>query len=272
MLKRLSVGEIHDQPWCPAALRDTMTDFLQYSANQWEQYLPALPILCRFVERSRAERVVDLCSGGSGPWPRLSGALNGALGKELRIVLTDLYPNVAAFRGVCGSSGSVLDFHREPVDAGAIPKQLSGFRTLFTSFHHFDVRTGRAVLQSAVDAGEGIGVFEMTERSPAAILAMLASPLFVLLHGITIRPFSWRRLIWTYLVPVVPLMVMLDGIASCLRSYTVRELDELTASLTGAQYHWEIGRIRGPRSPFPVTYAIGCPAAGAPPTGATQTT
>jgi len=43
-----------------------------------------------------------------------------------------------------------------------VPAELKGLRTMFTSFHHFLPEEARAVLQNAVDAGEGIGIFEIT--------------------------------------------------------------------------------------------------------------
>jgi hypothetical protein len=40
----------------------------------------------------------------------------------------------------------------------------------------------------------------------------------------------------TYLLPVVPLVVLFDGIVSCWRTYTVAELAEFTAELSGSGY------------------------------------
>jgi len=244
-------------------IRNAVTDFLQYSAIHWEQYTPLLPTLCYFLQRVDAPRIIDLCSGGSGPWQRLYGTISRAFGESFRIVLTDRYPNLAAFRLTRDLSGGVVDFREEPLDACAVPEGLSGFRTLFGSFHHFSPAQAQSMLQDAVNSGQGIGIFEMTDRRGVSLLAMLAVPIFVLLHTPKIRPFHWSRMLLTYLLPVVPLLVMADGIVSCLRSYSTEELAELTGSLTGAPYDWEIRRLGSPRSPFPIIYAIGCPKSGA---------
>ena len=173
--------------------------------------------------------------------------------------MTDRYPNLAAFRQARERSGGVVEFREEPLDASSLPPGLAGFRTLFGSFHHFAPAQARGVLQDAVDCGQGIGIFEMTDRGRQSLLAMLAVPFFVLLHTPKIRPLTGSRLLFTYLLPVVPLIVMVDGIISCLRSYSTDELAELTGSLSGAPYHWEIRQLVSPRSPFPIIYAIGCP-------------
>jgi hypothetical protein len=74
-----------------------------------------------------------------------------------------------------------------------------------------------------------------------------------------ILPFRWSRLAWTYLLPAIPLVVLWDGIVSCLRSYTVPELRALAAA-AGEGYAWEAGVGRVPRLPVPLTWLVGYPA------------
>ncbi len=115
------------------------------------------------------------------------------------------------------------------------------------------------LLADAVQSRQGIGAFEFSERSLRCVLATAISPLLVLIVTPWIRPFRWSRLFWTYAVPVVPLVVVFDGIVSCLRSYTPAELQALAAAAGTEDYTWETGVVRG-RAPIPVTYLIGYPA------------
>ena len=57
------------------------------------------------------------------------------------------------------------------------------------------------------------------------------------------RPFRWSRLLFTYLVPLIPLVVLWDGIVSCFRTRTPEELLELTKSFP--QYNWTAGYAKG---------------------------
>ncbi|NOT61867.1 MAG: class I SAM-dependent methyltransferase, partial [Acidobacteria bacterium] len=75
-----------------------------------------------------------------------------------------------------------------------------------------------------------------------------------------IRPFRWTRLLWTYLLPVVPLVVVFDGVVSVLRSYTVAELQAFAAELSGSGYEWDVGETAAQGWRAPVTYLIGYPA------------
>ena len=254
-MKRVQFFEIEDQSWCPAIIRDGITDYLQFTINAAQPYKPVVDRLASAIRSSGSQDVVDLCSGGGGPWITLSKTLNES-NTPVHVTLTDFQPNVAAFARVNALASDAITFHQAPVDARRVPRELRGTRTLFTSFHHFSPDDARAILRDAAQSGNAIAVFEATHRSVAAILVTLLSPLIVLLATPAIRPFRWSRLFWTYLVPVIPLAVLFDGIVSCLRTYTPEELIALTEGIDGSR--WEAGEQR-PKGPVPVTYLVGTP-------------
>jgi len=65
---------------------------------------------------------------------------------------------------------------------------------------------------------------------------------------------------WTYVVPAIPLIVMFDGIVSCLRTYTPEELMALVRQVPGAStFHWESGVRRLGVLPVGTTYLLGWP-------------
>ena len=243
---RLQLVELHDLPACPPSLRDALTDFLAFALNLSRAYDPAGPLLRRAIARTGARRVVDLCSGAGGPWSRLAQQVG------VPVLLTDLYPHR---NGV-----SNLPFHAEPVDARAVPPALDGFRTLFTSFHHFPPEEARAILADAVTRGQGIAVFEAARRAAREVAVVALTWLGALAAAPFIRPWRWSRLLWTYLPPVLPLLGTFDGVVSCLRAYSPAELAELVRGLDG--YEWDIGEMRGGWSPLRGTYLIGVPKPG----------
>ena len=257
---RIHFFEFNDQPWLPASLRDAATDYLQYSARVLGVYGPGVvERLGLALGRAPSRRVVDLCSGGGGPWLSLRDALERAGYEVDEVRLTDLFPNLAAFEAARRASGGKVAFHPEPVDATAVPAGLDGFRTMFTGFHHFRPAEARAILADAVESRRGIAIFEATDRGPLALAAMLTLPLVVLAVTPFIRPFRWSRLFWTYLIPVVPLMVLFDGIVSCLRTYSTGELLAMARD-AGGDYAWEAGREPiGRGGPIGVTYLVGLP-------------
>lgn len=259
LLPRLQLFEVHDQAWCPPGVRDAITDLLQWTLTTVHHYAPAAPVLARALQRTRSGTVVDLGSGGGGPWTRVLPDLTRH-GVTPRVVLTDKYPNVRALDRTAARLGAGAMVEPDSVDAGAVPDRLAGFRTLFTTFHHFDPARARAVLADATRGARGVAVFEATRRAPLTLFLMLG---FVL-AGVAapfIRPFRWDRLFWCWVVPVVPLVAVWDGVVSCLRTYTPAELRGLAAGLDG--WEWEAAEVSRRGWPVPVTYLVGYPRAAA---------
>jgi hypothetical protein len=259
-MRRLQLVELEDLPRFPAVWRDLLTDFIAWYATAFRPYRRVVPVFAEALRLAGTTSIVDLCAGGGGPLLDLKPALERALGAPVSVTLTDKFPNLDAFRAVAERCPSDVHFVSEPVDATAVRATVTGFRTLFASFHHFPPAQARAILADAVRERQGIGVFEFTERRLLLwALPLLLTPALVWCATPWIRPLTWRRLLWTYLLPVVPLIAALDGVISVLRSYTVDELRVLAGGLDDNDYRWEVGSVRsigGSR----VTYAIGVPA------------
>ncbi len=257
-MARITVSEIHEQAWFPKFLRDDVLDGLQSVFRLGKIYDPVASRLAAAVKASGAHRLVDLCSGGGGPWVSMHRALAAQnSGQPLNICLTDKYPNIGAFQSAREASGGAISYCPEPVDATDIPPGLEGFRVLFTSFHHFAPDQAAAILQNAVNNRQGIAVFEAARRRPLSILLTFLVPLGALFSVPFIRPFRISRLFWTYLIPVIPFVLWFDGILSCLRAYSPAELEQLISGLEANDYKWEIGEVTGRFAP--VTYMLGYP-------------
>src|ERR1700748_1989453 len=170
---RLQIFEIHDFAWCPRRWRDCMTELMRWSIDLFSVYDPILPKLEVLLARSGARSIVDLCSGGAGPWRRLAGELESASGSPVKVLLTDKYPNLPSFERTRTESGGRVDFTPASVDATDVPASFVGVRTLFSSFHHFPPEVARQILRDAAAKGAPIGVFEFTERSAFAFFGMI---------------------------------------------------------------------------------------------------
>lgn len=255
-MSRIHLFEFEDQKWFPRSLRDYMTDFLQYLANKTNMFKNAIPILEKGLQKSGGNQIIDLASGGGGGLLRV----NEELKKHhpgVKILLTDFYPNTRAFEYTKKQSGN-FDFLTTPVDARHVPENLVGVRTQFLSFHHFRPDDARQILQNAVDAKSAIVILEGQERSVPSLVAMLFSPISVLLTTPFIRPFKWGRMVFTYLVPIVPVVVLWDGIVSSLRTYSVAEMKHLVSKLPNADtFEWEIGNVKS--GPANILYLLGYP-------------
>ncbi len=251
---RAHLIEIHEQSWCPSPVRDGATDFLRFFVATFHPYAAvAERLLAAARSSSPGGGVVDLCSGGGGPWPRL---LEGLQAEERpRVVLTDFFPNTRAGE----LETEWLSYRLEPVDARAVAEDLSGFRTLFASFHHFRPDDAAAILRDAVEQGEGIAICELGARKLSSMAGVF---LLTLLHLLSVpwqRPFRWSRLFWTYLLPAIPLVLCFDGLVSCLRTYSPAELERMVEGIPSEGYRWQVGEEKMGWLPLRVTYLIGTP-------------
>jgi hypothetical protein len=213
--------------------------------------------LSKLMKRDSVTEIVDLGSGSGGPVGRVAKEL-GKHGFQTSITLTDLYPNARGleFR----ADGASIRYWPEPVDATSVPAALSGIRTMFASFHHFRPERARIILRDAFDQRRPICIFEATARTPGAIASAVLIPLLVLVLTPLVRPVSWVQILFTYLVPILPLLIFWDGLVSQLRTYSVEELKSFTRDLESPEYLWEAGLFRIPRMPAGVPYLVGRPA------------
>ncbi len=74
-----------------------------------------------------------------------------------------------------------------------------------------------------------------------------------------IKPRTWTRFFWTYVIPIVPLTTCWDGVVSLLRVYSPQALRVLTMSIPCGDYVWEIGQALTGTPLFVFTYLVGYP-------------
>jgi hypothetical protein len=257
LMNRINALEIHEQPWLPRSIRDGVTDTLQFVLKFGGVYQPIVSRLAKALTSAGDRRLIDFCSGGGGPWIWLYRALARQNDGPLSIQLTDKFPNLAAFERAEHTSNGEISYCTDSIDATRIPARLDGFRTMFTSFHHFPPTEAGAIIQSAVDSRQGIGIFEAPARTPLSISLTFLVPLMALLSVPFVRPFRLSLLLWTYLIPVIPFVLWFDGVVSCLRAYSPIELSAMISDLKTNDYTWEIGEEIGWIAP--VTYMLGYP-------------
>jgi len=253
MMRRVHLFEFGDQQWFPQILRDAETAYLATSYR-------TLPMLARrWAERistvlhaGEPAEILDLCSGAGGSMPSIIEELV-KLGYNARATLTDLYPNPKSV------SHPRIVWLAEPVDATRVSPKLAGVRTMFSAFHHFRPDAAKAILNDAFDRRRAICIFESGSGTLLTAGMMVGVPVAVLALMPLARPFRWGYLVFTYLIPLMPLIVLWDGMVSILRLYSPGQMKKLTEELQAPDYAWEIGRIQVRGIPGGLPYLIGRP-------------
>lgn len=147
------------------------------------------------------------------------------------LTLTDLYPHPEAIAPQPG-----LHYDTRSVDASAVPRDLRGLRVLCNSFHHMPPEQAQAVLADAHAAGEPLLVLEALNRDPFAMVAAVSVAVMAWVLVPFLRRFDVGSALLWWLVPVIPVLLIWEGVVSCLRCYTRRELGQMVAALPGATH------------------------------------
>lgn len=261
-MPRMHLFEWEDQPWLPRSLRDFITHHLQHTFS-----IPATAplreavadIVIPALQRTGQTHIVDVCSGGGGPLIAVLPALSARLGEPVTARLTDLFPNVDAFKAIEAETEGAATGERKSVSAFDVPRDLGKFETIFTALHHFRPEDAKRVLADAAAKGRTIAVIEPFNRK-----AVLPTTIGGFLLGVFRTPFMGRmsvaRFLWTYPIPIAPLILAWDGCVSCLRAYTPGELESMGQEVA-PHYTWEAGEreVVLPMAKLTLTFLIGEP-------------
>jgi len=127
---------------------------------------------------------------------------------------------------------------------------------------------GSKILRDAIKQRQGIGIFEITSRSLKGLFEnLILTPLIMTVFAPFIRPFSFTRLFCLWVIPILQLLFMFDGVISSLRTYSPEELRELIEAIDKNEpdlgvknYTFEIKKAScGLFGLVDLTYLIGIP-------------
>lgn len=258
-MHRVALPEVEDSGSLPRWLRDAITGYLRVAIALGRPYAVVAPVLVQLLRASGGTRVVDMASGGGGPWPELLELVKSEMGVYPTVTLTDIQPNMAAATAL-GHLPSIT-YRREPVSALSVPRDLGGVRTMFTGLHHFDEAGVTTILRAAQEARVPFLAAEATHRSLRGLLVSTLVPLLVLFLMPQVRPRRFLPLLLTYLPPLLPALIWWDGLASTLKTYQASELRALVSAIAVPEYEWHVEELTARGAPIPVTIVVGHPTA-----------
>ncbi|MCJ1313433.1 hypothetical protein MMC25_007111 [Agyrium rufum] len=170
--------------------------------------------------------------------------------RAVNFVMTDIAPHIPAWAAATKESPN-LHYVPTPVDASSAPSNLLSltesplkrspssststsdpriFRLYSLAFHHFPDSLARPILNNTLTHSSGFAIFELQERTFSSLLTVtLIWPLLW-----AIAPFYfWRDpgfLFFTYVIPVIPFVLVFDGWVSSFRTRTEGEVGDLIAA------------------------------------------
>lgn len=244
-MKRIHLFEFEDFAWFPDFLRVCLTNYIVTFHRLLDSASNISNLLDDLISRSGHTQIVDLCSGGGGPMLWVYNRLKKDHA-DLKLTMTDLYPNGSAARRI-GQEGAVI-YSPQAVNAANVPKDMNGIRTMICSMHHMPPERLKDILSNAQESKQPFLGYEISDNSFPKWIWWIAFPiniLTVLLVTPMVRPMTWQQLVFTYLIPVLPILIAWDGAVSNARTYTLNDMEFVLSDLPASNYKWETGSLEG---------------------------
>lgn len=239
-MQRSNLFEFEDFQWFPNIWRKSMTRLLLVVHRMFKSESVITRLVDEVLKTSGHKQIIDLCSGSGGPMEHVYTQLK-TYHADLQLVLTDLYPNLDVAQTI-NAKPDGINYKTTSINAAEVPIDLKGVRTMICSFHHMPPKVARGILEDARHSKQPLIIFELSDNSFPKLLAWTAFPvniIFCLLLTPFARPMTWYQLVFTYLIPVIPIFYAWDGAVSNLRTYTTQDLDKLLKGLEGSDYTWK---------------------------------
>jgi hypothetical protein len=258
-MTRLHLFEFEDFEWFPDTIRTGGTDYLRHFLIKTELYKPCASLIDKVMKLHHENHLVDLCSGSGGSIEQMYDELKKHSNDDLHITLTDKFPNIKAYEFIKQRTDGNIDYKTHAIDVFNVPENMQGIRVMFSAIHHFKPEQVKLILENTMKSNKPICIFDGGEKTIVAILGILIlHPIAFLLFTPFFKPVKTSRYIFTYIVPLIPLYTIWDGVVSILRMYTPADFKKITHSLNNNNYQWEMGKTTN-RFGIKATYLIGYP-------------
>lgn len=227
----LFLFEFMDHPRTPRILRETLLDVLDYCNSDFRPYYREIAQEISEIARERDLTTIVELGAGYAPLTSELAKLNR---KDLTLIPCDLYPETTPWKTLVSQFGERVQPIYEPVDLTV--RQDWPEKTvlvLCATLHHIPPAIRRATLKTLHDSAHCILIFEPIRKTPFSMFLVLFALIPALLTPAFRfnRPGRLRRVLFCWLLPIVPLMFVWDGLVSCLRQWSTAEWSRFTASL-----------------------------------------
>lgn len=268
-MKRLELFEFEDFPWLPGFIRGGITRLLKVLHRLMGTAEVLSALLLEIREKHPFSQITDLGSGSGGPMPEVVNEINDQTPETpVHLILTDKYPNPKTLAEYNREHTPHISYRAEPLDARNLADAPEGLKTMIASFHHMPPDTAKAILQGAAAKKQPLLIYELAQNSIPVLLWWLLLPLslciMVLMTWVMtpfVRPLTLKQLVFTYLLPVIPLVYAWDGQASLMRTYTFKDLETLLEGESPEGYNWDMKEVKKKNGKSAGYYLFGYPVA-----------
>ncbi len=212
-MKRKEAPQFLNQPWVPEYLKNMVREFMTWFVGKIGAAKPFMPVIEEGLSHTKSRTILNI------------EHTNGA---GIETVLPYLDSDIVI-------KPAVLDTPQEA---------QKGLYLSVNGFHQLGKEEASRLLTKAATSGNPIAVVEGNNDSLWQVVGMtIFVPLTIILTAPLVKPIRLGRILITYLIPILPIMTMLDGCMALFKLYAPADLDELVRSIQVPNYQWKSGKI-----------------------------
>ena len=213
-MKRKNFPQLMDQTWFPGHIKTLADEFLSWFVIKVNATLPFIPVFNAILDKTGSKRIIyiDLNNGAGMESTR------AFLPKEVQIETTNLRS---------------INFDQKNV-----------VFALINSLHKLNPDQVKDLFEKVAKSGNSIVAVEGNNDNWWQAIGMtIFVPLTVLMTGFFVKPFRWTRILFTYLIPILLVVIPIDGILALFKLYSPKDLEKITSGLENKAYKWESGKL-----------------------------
>lgn len=267
-MKRLQLFEFEDFHWLPSFIRTSITNLIIVFHRMMGTSEVLIDLILKSREKVNFNQIVDMGSGSGGPMPDVVEKLNqnSAISSPISLVLTDKFPSATSVQKINAANITNIHYQPESLDAVELENAPKGLKTMIASFHHMPPTVAKKILQAAEKNKTPFLIYEVAENNIPVVVWWVLLPLsliILIIMSLIMTPFtrsvSIPQIIFTYFIPIIPLVYAWDGQASLMRTYTFEDIEGLIGEQDNDNYRWEISQAKKSDGKTAGYYVLGYP-------------
>ncbi len=210
-----------------------LRNYLTFFYKLFGYYKLWVPAFSEFIREVDSRKFMECCSGAGEALKLVASELDKKEFEDIEFLLSDIKPHPEFVKKINQSNDLSFRYIDKAIDVTKIEDDFNYPKIFINSFHHLSVEQVEKIFKVNFDQGNEIIVMEYVRNTLMGYLSMLMGPIIVFLT----LPFVVRlkhlplMAIFTYLIPLFPLMMLWDGCVSCLHEYSEKKLTQIVRRL-----------------------------------------
>ncbi len=266
-MKRIQLFEFEDFHWLPPFIRSSITNLLALLLKMLKTKDVVAALIHDIKKQHDFKQIVDLGAGSGGVMIDVIEEINKNNNTPVNLLLTDLYPNTSVVNNINSLNIKNVHYQKKSLNATDFKNAPEGLKTMMNSFHHMPPENAKKILKTAQENKQPLLIYEMGENNIPTLLWWLLLPISIIIMVVMVlfmTPFvknlTFKQVLFTYLIPIIPFVYAWDGQASLVRMYTFKDIENyLLKDLQNDSYSWKIDHAKNLKGKKQGYYIWGLP-------------